>query len=96
MNILLINTLYKPYVLGGAEKICEYMAYGLRDLGHDVSILTTNKKNSYDKKEFLDGIKVIRLPIKNIYWHYYKTKPNALKRFLWHFVDIYNPWMKKN
>ncbi|MEW5952061.1 MAG: glycosyltransferase family 4 protein [Elusimicrobiota bacterium] len=96
MKILIVNTLYKPYVLGGAEKICEYMAYSLKDLGHDVSILTTHKKNLYEEKEFLDGIKIIRLPIKNVYWHYYKRKPNPLKRFLWHFIDIYNPWMKKN
>lgn len=95
MKILIIHTLYKPYNIGGAERICEYMVNGFINEGNDVSVLTTCDKKEKIKDEIIDSIKVIRIPIKNIYWHYNKKRPNAFKRFIWHTVDIYNPFMAR-
>ncbi|MCX7698333.1 MAG: glycosyltransferase [Candidatus Goldbacteria bacterium] len=91
MNILIINTLYKPFVAGGAEKICEQMAIGLKDKGYNVDILTTyDNKFSSVQIDYIDGLKVYRVPIKNIYWHYNKCSKPIYKRIFWHITDIYN------
>jgi len=41
MRILIVTDLYPPQIIGGYELICEYAVNGLRDLGHQVLVLTT-------------------------------------------------------
>ncbi|NLH39209.1 MAG: glycosyltransferase family 4 protein [Elusimicrobia bacterium] len=95
MKILIINTFYKPYNLGGAERVCEYMVNGFINEGNEVSVLTTCNKKEAIKTEMIDFANVIRLPIKNIYWPYNKKQPPSFKRFVWHTIDVYNPFMAR-
>lgn len=93
-KILIINSLYTPYIGGGAEIICQEQAEKLALKGYQVSVLTTSHEKKI-VKDFINGINVYRINIKNIYWHYNQNKPNKLIRMLWHIKDIYN-WQIKS
>lgn len=64
-KILIINSLYTPYVGGGAEIICQEQAEKLALKGYQVSVLTTSHEKKI-VKDFINGINVYRINIKNI------------------------------
>lgn len=85
MKICLINNLYKPYNRGGAERIVELMAKGLRNSGHDVFVISTkplfkktNTKNQTPKIYYLNSL-------------YYNLNiiPKIL-RLGWHLIDAFD------
>ncbi|WP_308375856.1 glycosyltransferase, partial [Serratia marcescens] len=93
MKIMVVNTLYAPYSVGGAEISVQILCEELAKQGHQVRVITLCDK----KKRELTTIKsvdVVYLPLKNIYWPFNAKKQSALKRFLWHFVDNYNFFMR--
>lgn len=94
MKLLFLNTLYTPHIGGGAEIILKSLVEGIAKRGHDVTVLTTGPLPGV-QKEKINGVTVLRVGIKNIYWHYRKTKPQVWQRVLWHLFDIYNPAMAK-
>lgn len=51
MKIGLINNLYKPYQKGGAERVVEILANQLRELGHEVFIISTSPKTKSPHEE---------------------------------------------
>lgn len=95
MKILNVHTLFEPYTLGGAENISMSLALGLKKYGHDITVLSTSDKNKNTSFENIRDLKVVRIPIKNVYWNYNNQKPKAVKRVVWHAMDIYNPFMAK-
>ena len=88
MKIVIICTLYPPYILGGAEISISLLAKGLVAQGNEVAVITTG--NSY-KEEILDGVHVYRIKNRNIYWRYPQREKSILRKSLWHLIDIYNP-----
>lgn len=88
MKIVIICTLYPPYILGGAEISISLLAKGLVAQGNKVAVITTG--NSY-KEEVLDGVHVYRIKNRNIYWRYPQREKSILRKSLWHLIDIYNP-----
>jgi glycosyltransferase involved in cell wall biosynthesis len=70
MRILHVSPMYFP-VLGGAELHMKEVSEGLAARGHEVTVLTTNTRNSWDlgnakpanlpEIEWLNGVKVVRL-----------------------------------
>lgn len=94
MKIMMLNTLYAPHVVGGAEIIFQEQAEGFAKLGYEVTVVTTSGGNqvSWETK---NGVSVCRIPIVNVYWHYEKDKASAFKHKLWHILDIYNVGMKR-
>ena len=70
MKILHVSPMYFP-VLGGAELHMKELSEGLAARGHDVTVLTTNTRNSWDlgnaklaslpEIEWLNGVKIVRL-----------------------------------
>lgn len=94
MNILFINTLYSPYIGGGAEVICQEQAEGLQRRGFSVSVLTTSSDSGLYQDE-VNGVTVYRAGIRNFYWHFSASKPNKYIRMLWHIRDIYNVGMRQ-
>lgn len=92
MKILFINTLYSPHIGGGAEVILKSLIEGVAKRGHEVCVLTTCADKGVHT-ETVDGIKVIRVGIKNIYWNYKADKKPSLHRLFWHLRDIYNTGM---
>ena len=61
MLILFVTVGYPPAQTGGAEAQARLQALELVKRGHQVLILTKSESFTL-KREFLEGIKVIRLP----------------------------------
>lgn len=89
MKIAFISGLYPPAVIGGAEIILQNLVEGIRAQGHEVLVLTTKEEGEVDR-ELVNGVPVIRVPIRNIYWHGHRERPGVVKRAIWHAVDSAN------
>lgn len=83
----MVNTLYSPYRVGGAEISVEALAGEFKSLGVEVAVLTLGEIDRFD---IIDTIPVWQLKIRNIFWPFNKVEVNSLKRAIWHFKDIYN------
>lgn len=93
MKIVIVCTLYPPYILGGAEKSTALLAEGLLEQGHDVFVITTGQEEEQVK---INGINVYRLKNRNIYWRYPQRDKPLLKKAIWHLFDIYNVFYQKS
>jgi glycogen(starch) synthase len=95
VNILIINTLYHPFKVGGAEVSVQLLAEGLAKVGHKVDVACLVSKHDIKSATMADvnGVTVHYLPLKNLYWPVDNKKQNPLKRLLWHLIDCYNPAM---
>jgi glycosyltransferase involved in cell wall biosynthesis len=90
MKVLLIGTMYPPYVFGGAEKAIAMLTEALVRSGHDVVVLTLHPGAS-ERTEERNGIRIYHLPLDNVYWPFaQRTKPNWLLRLAWHFHEVWN------
>jgi len=92
MKILIINSLYAPNIIGGAEISSQKLAEGLRAADHEVFVLATGNE---DSQEILNGVSIIRRRFSNImsFWDF-KHGP-TLKRILYKILDVYNPLNEK-
>ena len=94
MRIMIFNTLYYPFRIGGAEVSVQMLAEELVRQGNDVRVITLHDKK--ERKEiFLNGVEVVYLPLKNVYWPFTNNKQSSLKKLLWHALDNYNFLMYK-
>ena len=85
MRICLINNLYPPFSRGGAERIVELSARGLKSAGHEVFIITTKPIfRKIDKAS--NKIKVYYI---NSFFYYLDKIPMILRLF-WHISDMFN------
>lgn len=90
MRILFINTLYPPYIGGGAEITMSTLVNGLNQHGHETAVLTTHSgKGLMISSE--NNSTLYRSGIRNIYWHFSNLTPPSWQRLIWHAIDSYNP-----
>ncbi len=89
MKILYLNTLYSPDYGGGAEVSLKTLVEGMQSLGHEVVVLTLSQDKGVSE-ELIDGVRVIRAGLRNIYWHHGNKSSSVYKRLRWHFNDINN------
>ena len=89
MKILYINSLYSPYIEGGAEISLKLIVEGMSSKEYEVAVLSLSPDKGL-KEELVNGVRVYRAGLENLYWPYVKTKPGKFKRFLWHIKDRYN------
>lgn len=94
-KILFVHTLYYPNIIGGAEIMLQEQAEGLREKGYKVAVLATKEKGTLSI-DYINGVKVYRAGIKNIYWHFSNKKPHKYVRIIWHLIDRYNRLMNKD
>jgi glycosyltransferase involved in cell wall biosynthesis len=92
-KIILLNTLYPPYVLGGAERSVAVLAKALVYRGYSVSVIALHPQTDSLKVEKRDGVKIYFVPITNVYFPFFSKKKMPLLRIFWHIIDIYNPFM---
>ena len=88
MKICLINNLYPPLTVGGAERIVELIAKGLVKTEHQVVVITTcleTEKNIIANGSF----KLYRLNPGNIYHYCQSSGMPVFKKLIWHFIDIF-------
>jgi glycosyltransferase involved in cell wall biosynthesis len=87
---MMINALYAPMILGGAERSVTLLAEELARSGDEVSVITLHPELE-EAVDTLNGVRVYRLPMDNRYWPYGRPrKPNSASRVLWHVGDAWN------
>ncbi|PXW49255.1 glycosyltransferase involved in cell wall biosynthesis [Erwinia sp. AG740] len=89
MRILIINTLYHPYKVGGAEVSVQLMAEALVQRHHQVQVLclTPEKQRS---ETVINGVAVCYVPLANDYWPFDGEKKSFCQKMRWHLKDHYN------
>ena len=93
VKILLLNTLYPPHVLGGAERSVQDLAEALAAEDIEVVVASTVGRGRASMKT-VNGVKVVHLSIANLHWPFDRVVRSPLQRKLWHLIDAYNPAMK--
>lgn len=92
MRVLIVNTLYPPADVGGAERSVAQLAEGLAVAGVATTVLTlTGGAASVERAA--NGVVVHRLPLRNLYWPYDGRRRSALQRAVWHGLETANPLM---
>lgn len=95
MKIMIFNSLYYPYRVGGAEISVQLLAEELADRGNTVRVVTLHEKATRELK-ILNGVTVVSLPLRNIYWPFDNKKHAVIKRLAWHLIDTFNLFMYKS
>jgi glycosyltransferase involved in cell wall biosynthesis len=87
-RVMIINTLYPPSQVGGAEKSVSILAEALVRAGDNVTVVSLHARTNY-LDEQLGGVRVIRLPLDNLYWPWGRRHGAAMK-ILWHLRDMWS------
>lgn len=87
MKILIVNSLYPPDIIGGAEISTNKLAEALARRGHKIEVLTTG---AVDTDELYNGVLVHRRRFRNIesFWKFKHS--TLLKRITYKIIDYYN------
>jgi glycosyltransferase involved in cell wall biosynthesis len=93
VRVLLVNSLYPPADVGGAERSVEQLARGLVAAGVTVSVATLFEKDG--GVELREGVRVHRLPLQHLYWPYDGRRRAGVLRALWHGVEAVSPLMDR-
>lgn len=89
MRLLFLNTLYAPHIGGGAELVLRTQVEALAERGHEVTVLTIGPQRELRETQE-GGVRIIRIPYQNRYFHLCKTSPPLHERLLWHCNDRNN------
>jgi glycosyltransferase involved in cell wall biosynthesis len=90
-TVLLVNTLYAPLRLGGAEHSVRLLAEALPALGWK-PVVATLHQGELPECEELAGVRVRRLRLRNLFWNFPAQRPAWLK-MIWHLRDSSNQAM---
>jgi glycosyltransferase involved in cell wall biosynthesis len=90
MRILMINTLYPPIAVGGAEKSVCLLAEAFARAGDQVAVISLHPE-SRETVESRNDVRVYRLPMDNDYWPFDSgEKPGKVARLWWHMGEAWN------
>ena len=95
MKIAILNSLYPPDIVGGAELSVHTLATALAGEGHEVVVIALSKRGENEALVYKDGVRIYRLQLENLYWYFSMEKPSAVKRALWHYKDTHNSKMAR-
>jgi glycosyltransferase involved in cell wall biosynthesis len=94
MKILFVHCMSGYEGQGGAEITLWYLMRALAAAGHHCKLAAV--KPGYGSNTIRrDGIEVIEIGLKNIYWPYGGAERSAYKRIAWHALDSFNIFMKR-
>lgn len=96
MKILYINALYSPHVAGGAEISLKLIVEQMQAKGHEVAVLSLVPEQGRLYQEWVNGVKVYRVGLKNRYWPFTTDRPNKIRRLAWHLRDRNNAFMRSD
>jgi glycogen(starch) synthase len=88
VRISFVNSWYAPYGKGGAERSVKTVADELARQGHEVVVISASATEYSDDK--LDGVRVVRLPVRNFYSHATQPKVSTARKVLWRLIDDIN------
>ncbi|CAI0798345.1 Glycogen synthase [Serratia quinivorans] len=94
MRIMIVNTLYHPNKVGGAEVSVQLLAEELARKGHKVRVICLHQRKERVKNTIND-VEVVYLPLKNIYWPFDDERKSKIQRLIWHIIDSYNIFMAR-
>lgn len=86
MRIAIVNTLYPPHLVGGAERSVALLAAGLAQAGHAVHAIALHPGAEVLGEE-IDGVTVHRLPHGRAYWPFDGQRHGALATARWHWSE---------
>jgi hypothetical protein len=89
MRVLYVNKLYPPDVGGGAEVTLASIVTGVHARGVEARVVTTGAADER-RVDQVDGVPVVRLPLRNLYWHNDTRKRSRALTLRWHGIDSYN------
>ena len=92
LKILIFSNLYDPNIFGGAERSVQLLAEKLYRKAQRPVVVTIADK---DDVKIVNGVKVYYIKFANLYWGCKAKEQPAHKRFLWHMIDIYNPFLTR-
>lgn len=92
MKVLFVSTLYYPNNIGGAEATVRMLAEALVARGHAATVVSLAPDGKASMAH-VGGVKVIYVPLANLYFPHGSAPPPGWLRFLWHVIDAYNPAM---
>ncbi|SDU24245.1 Glycosyltransferase involved in cell wall bisynthesis [Polaribacter sp. Hel1_33_78] len=87
MKIAIINTLYAPNKVGGAEKSVQALAENFSALGNDIIVICLGKEDVSYK---LNGVTIYTVKIKNDYWPFDTANKSSFEKLKWHLKDASN------
>ena len=93
MRVLLVNSLYAPDEVGGAERSVRSLAEELTQAGVDVHVAALTRQGLSTEK--LSGVTVHRIGLANLYWPFGDVRRRALSRAVWHWNDRANAAMAR-
>lgn len=89
--ILMVNNLYAPRQVGGAEKSVQLLAESLVSAGHSVHVLTLSEPEAESiPLRTLNGVHIHECAIRNIHWPFGAKTPSATQRMKFHLIDVDN------
>lgn len=86
MKVLMINNLYYPNQLGGAERVVQSLAESLVQTGHQVSVACVSPGDVVQTKE-LNGVTVHYLGVSSSLWPYRSEANPKHVKLLWKTLD---------
>ena len=94
LSVLILNSLYTPFVVGGAEIVAEMLASTLVTQGHRVTVATSCSRDHDYSVERISGVDVYRFFPKNLWWLYERftlgDKRSAIDKIRWRVKDAWN------
>lgn len=91
----MINTLYAPWSVGGAERSVQLLAESLAAEGNDVTVATLAPDGAPTPRS-VGSVDVRYLPLRNVYWPFGDHPTSPLSKAAWHVIDAWNPLMARS
>lgn len=91
MKICFISSFYPPFVMGGAEISVQRAAEALARKGHEVSVVTTSPNRKRYSEE-INGVKVYRLGLTNIYPPHTWQEQSMIIKPIYHTINLWSPY----
>lgn len=88
MKIAYINSFYAPDEVGGAEKSVRFLAESVVANGHKAMVIALGRTRESSE---LNGVRIERLPIQNLYFPTDSGSKSSLQKLAWHTIDSFNP-----
>jgi glycosyltransferase involved in cell wall biosynthesis len=92
MKVLILNSLYYPNIIGGAERSVQIIAENMIRAGIDTVVASVSDRDYID---YINGVKSYYVYHSNLYWSYYSKEKTVFLKPFWHLLSIYNYFILK-
>lgn len=89
MKVVLVNTLYAPNAVGGAEKSVQQLAESLLERGHRPVVVSLSWDGGR-RDDQINGVRSLYLPIRNLYFPFVQPGYGKYVKPVWHLIDSRN------